>query len=144
MRKYAAGMSMEGLNHLVKIAEPIHYPAGTILITEGRAPVRTLLLLEGEVCLTTTSRNGRQLSFGMARPGEILGLESAILGDASQIRAEARSSCSVASFRRLDFLTFILRNPGACKGAARELADSYARMLKLLAQRHTQPRWAQA
>jgi hypothetical protein len=31
-RKYVAGMSEEGLNDLEKIAEPVHYPLGTILV----------------------------------------------------------------------------------------------------------------
>lgn len=141
---FVAGLSLEGLNDLETFGELIHYPQGTVLIREGRPATRTMLLLEGEVRLSTTSRNGRRLSLGMARQGEILCLEYAIIDDLSGIKAEALSACRVVSLRRLDFLAFLLRHPSACRNAALELASSYARVVQALAQNRTRCNWARA
>src|ERR1700676_1510431 len=68
------------------------------------------------------SFDGRRFLLGVACAGDILGLTSAISGDRSEIKAEARYPCKIASMRRRDFLQFLLRYPVACHNVLRELS----------------------
>jgi CRP/FNR family cyclic AMP-dependent transcriptional regulator len=73
------------------------------------------------------SSDGRRFLLRVACAGDILGLNSAISGDSSEITAEARCPCKIASMRRLDFLDFLLRYPIACQNVLRELSLHYTR-----------------
>jgi CRP/FNR family transcriptional regulator, cyclic AMP receptor protein len=100
-------------------------PAARVLICEEEEPSRILFLLEGAVNISMTSSDGRRLFLGVAGAGETLGLASAISGNCSEIRAEARYPCRIASLPRKDFLDFLLHHPIASQNACRELCLHY-------------------
>jgi CRP/FNR family cyclic AMP-dependent transcriptional regulator len=93
-----------------------------VLINEQEKPLSILFLLEGQVDISMNSFDGRRFLLGVASAGDILGLTSAISGNASEIKAEARYPCKIASMRRRDFLDFLLRYPSACHNVVRELS----------------------
>jgi CRP/FNR family transcriptional regulator, cyclic AMP receptor protein len=95
--------------------------SATILINEELAPTSILFLIEGRARLSINSNKGRRLIVGIAVPGEILGLTSAISGRPYEITAEALHPCTVASIPRQNFLDFLLRYPAAFQNVAREL-----------------------
>jgi CRP/FNR family transcriptional regulator, cyclic AMP receptor protein len=108
------------------LASYFQCPATGILIREGEEPSRILFLLEGAVNISMTSSDGRRLFLGVAEAGETLGIASAISGNGSEIQAEARYPCRIASLQRKDFLEFLLHHPVASQNACRELCLHYA------------------
>jgi CRP/FNR family transcriptional regulator, cyclic AMP receptor protein len=79
-----------------------------------------------------SSSDGRRLLLGVAGAGDTLGLTSAISGNCSEIQAEARYPCRIASLRRKDFLEFLLRHPVASQNVGRELCLHYTRACERL------------
>jgi CRP/FNR family transcriptional regulator, cyclic AMP receptor protein len=113
-----------------------------VLIKEGEEPINTLLLLEGTAKLSINSFNGRRLILGIAGPGEILGLSSAISGDAFEVTGEAQFPCVIASIERTNFLNFLQMHPVVCHNVARQLSLGYKRVhqqLRTLALTRTAP-----
>lgn len=102
-------------------------PSSRVLISERQKPLSILFLLEGQVNISMNSSDGRRFLLGVASAGDILGLTSAVSGDFSEIRAEARYPCKIASMRRHDFLDFLLRYPIACHNVVRELSLHHTR-----------------
>lgn len=109
------------------LAIHFHCPGSTVLISEGQQPSSILFLLEGEANISMNSSDGRRLLLGVVTAGEILGLASAISGEASEIRAEAIYPCRIASLRREDFLDFLYHHPIASRNVARDLSLYYSR-----------------
>jgi CRP/FNR family transcriptional regulator, cyclic AMP receptor protein len=101
-------------------------PATRILICEGEEPSRIPFLREGAVNISMSSSDGRRLFLGVAGAGETLGLASAISGNGSEIQAEARYPCRIASLQRKDILELLLHHPVASQNASRELCLHYA------------------
>jgi CRP/FNR family cyclic AMP-dependent transcriptional regulator len=97
-------------------------PSLRVLISEQQRPSSILFLLEGQVTISMNSSDGRRFLLGVAHAGDILGLTSAISGDSSEIRAEARYPCKIATMLRRDFLEFLLRYPIACHNVVREIS----------------------
>lgn len=114
------------------LATHFRCPAATLLISEEDAPSRILFLLEGAVNISMNSSDGKRLLLGVAGAGDTLGLTSAISGNCSEIQAEARYPCRIASMQRQDFLEFLLRHPVASQNAGRELCLHYTRACERL------------
>ena len=100
-------------------------PETTVLFTEEQQPCCVLFLLEGRVKLSMNSIGGRRLILGIYRPGDILGLTSAVSGLPYEMTAEAQYPCRLKSLERQSFLDFVLRYPVACQNVARELSLEY-------------------
>jgi CRP/FNR family cyclic AMP-dependent transcriptional regulator len=109
------------------LATYFHCPGSTVLISESQLPSSILFLLEGKVNISMNSSGGRRFVLGAVSPGDTLGLNSAVSGDASEIRAEAVFPCRIASLQRRDFLDFLSRHPIASQNVARELSQDYSR-----------------
>jgi CRP/FNR family transcriptional regulator, cyclic AMP receptor protein len=73
------------------------------------------------------SNAGRRIIFGIANPGETLGLASALSGSRYDITAETMCPCRIASLDREEFLAFLVRNPTAYGNLVRELCMDCAR-----------------
>jgi CRP/FNR family cyclic AMP-dependent transcriptional regulator len=119
------GFTIKEQSDFELLASYFQCPATRILICEGEEPSRILFLLEGAVNISMTSSDGRRLFLGVAGAGETLGLASAISGNGSEIQAEARYPCRIASLQRKDFLEFLLHHPAASQNACRELCLHY-------------------
>lgn len=97
-------------------------PSKTTLFIEKQAPINVLFLLAGQVKLSMNSSSGRRLIFGIAHPGETLGLASAFSGSGYDFTAETLVPCRIASVLRADFLEFLSRHPSASLNVAREIS----------------------
>jgi CRP/FNR family transcriptional regulator, cyclic AMP receptor protein len=113
-------------------ATQFHCPGAKVLISEKQKPSSILFLLEGEVNISMNSSDGRRFLLEVAGAGDMLGLTSAMSGGPSEIRAEARYPCRIASLRRKDFLEFLVRYPIASQNMARELCLHYMRACERL------------
>jgi CRP/FNR family transcriptional regulator, cyclic AMP receptor protein len=130
--EFFRGLSFDARRDFELLATYLHCLPGEVLIAEEQMPLKILLLLHGEVNLSMHSPDGRRFLVGVAGAGDILGLSSAVSGDSSEIRAEARNSCKIASLCRQDFLNFLLIYPAASHNVARELSLLYRRSCERL------------
>jgi len=115
----------EAMSEFESAGAPFCCPETTVLFTEEQQPGCVLFLLEGRVKLSMNSIGGRRLIIGIYRPGNILGLTSAVSGLPYEMTAEAQYPCRLKSVQRQSFLDFLLRYPVACQNVARELSLEY-------------------
>jgi CRP/FNR family transcriptional regulator len=126
------GLSAKTRSDFELLVTHFHCLGSKVLICEAQEPSSILFLLEGEVNISMNSSDGRRLLLEVAGAGDMLGLTSTISGDSSEIRAEARYPCRIASMQRQDFLEFLLRHPIALQNVARELCRHHARACERL------------
>ena len=120
------------LREFEKLKSSTMFPKGAVLFVEGQTPQGIHMLCQGEVKLSTTSRDGRNLILKVARPGEILGLSSCISGLPFDVTAEAHTPCQTNFIRRQDFLRFLREHGRACLRAAEQLGAQHQGVLAII------------
>jgi CRP/FNR family cyclic AMP-dependent transcriptional regulator len=130
--EFFKGLSQEAVDEFESLAAHFCCPAATVLLKEGQDPFSVMFVFDGEVNLRMAACSGRRFILGIAGPGEILGLTSAISGVPSGIEAETRRLCSIASLKRQEFLDFLMRHPTACQNVTRELSQQHTRICERL------------
>jgi CRP/FNR family transcriptional regulator, cyclic AMP receptor protein len=131
-REFFNGQSIKTRRDFELISTHFHCPGSTILIREEQIPSSVLLVVDGKVKLSMNSFDGRRFLLGVAGPGEMVGLASAVSGDPSGIMAETLYPCTIAAIDRQDFLDFLLRNPLVSQNVSRELTVHYAQACESL------------
>ena len=101
------------------------YPEGARLFGEGEEPHGLFVLCQGRARLSLTSADGRVLILGIAKPGEALALNSAVLGTPYDMTAELIDAGRVHFVRRDSFVRFLREHPDACVSVAADLAGNY-------------------
>jgi hypothetical protein len=109
------GLSIRAKDDFELLARKFYCPFARVLIWEEQRPSTILVLLDGKVKISVNSFDGKRFLLGIAGAGDILGLNSAVTGDPSEIRAESMYPCTIASLHRQDFLNFLWRYPIAFK-----------------------------
>jgi CRP/FNR family cyclic AMP-dependent transcriptional regulator len=125
-------LSSKAMGDFDSLATRHGYPGMTVLIREEEEPSNVLILLKGKVKISINSIDGRRLILGIAGPGEILGLSSAVSGFPYEITAEAQFPCTVSSLERQSFVDFLLRYPVASRNMVRQLGMDYKRTTQQL------------
>jgi CRP/FNR family transcriptional regulator, cyclic AMP receptor protein len=100
------------------------YPAGAVLFVEGQVPRGVYMLCQGQVKLTTASPEGKTI-MRVAEAGELLGLHSAISGDAHELTAETLQTCQVDFVRRDAFLKLLREQRDIVVNAMQQISDDY-------------------
>jgi len=113
------------LQEFEKLKVSTVFPKDALLFVEGQTPRGIHMLCQGEVKLSTTSRDGKTLILKVAQPGEILGLSSCISGTSYGVTAEAHRPCQASFIRREDFLRFLREHGEACLRAAEQLGAQH-------------------
>jgi CRP/FNR family transcriptional regulator len=126
-RAFTNRLSSQDFFEFESLKTPFNCPANTVQFVEEEAPDNVLFLLAGQVKLSMNSSVGKRLIFGIANPGETLGLASALSGSRYDFTAETVSPCTIVSLGRQDFVEFLMRYPSAFQSAARELSLDFAR-----------------
>jgi len=130
--EFFKGLSAQAIDEFESLAVYFCCPAATVLIKGDQDPFSVMFVLDGAVGLRMASYAGKRFILGIAGPGEILGLTSAISGIPAGIEAEARCLCSIALLKREDFLDFLLRYPIASRNVMRELSQQHAQACERL------------
>lgn len=130
--EFFKGLSAHAIDEFDALAAHFCCPPGTLLIREEQDPLCVMIVCEGEVNLRMASYSGRRFILGIARPGEILGLTSAISGVPCGVGADARRLCSIALLERRQFFDFLRRYPAACQNVMRELSQQHIRTCERL------------
>jgi len=130
--EFFKNLSSKAMSHFDSLAKRHGCPSMTVLIREEEEPSNVLIVLDGKVKISINSVGGRRLIVGIAGPGEVLGLNSAVSGFPSEITAEAQFPCTISSLERQSFLDFLVRYPVASKNMARQLGMDYKRTTQQL------------
>ncbi len=101
------------------------YPPDHQLFTEGQLPEGVFLLGSGRVKLFSTATEGRVFITKIARPGELLGLNAAVLGKPYLVSAQVLEPSRINFIGRDVFLRFLDHSPRAAKDAIRQLSANY-------------------
>ena len=120
--QFFRGLSIDALANFDSFTTHFQCASDTILILEEQTPATILFLLGGQINISMNSSDGRRFLLGIASAGEVIGLASAVSGDPSGIKAEARYPCHIASMRRENFLDFLQHYPAASRNVALELS----------------------
>jgi CRP/FNR family transcriptional regulator len=105
-----------------KIKFTLAYPAGAILFAEGQPCRGIYILCRGRVKLSSTSSAGHTLILKVARPGEVLGLNTTVSRLSHEMTAETGQPCQLNFVKRDDFLQFLAGHPEASMQAAIHLS----------------------
>src|SRR5579864_3819688 len=101
------------------------YPAGAVLFLEKQNSRGVYVLCEGEVKLSVSSSEGKTMILRIAKPGEILGLQSVLSGSPYEVTAETLRPSQVVFFYRDEFLRFIAQHAEAYQHVVKQLTVQY-------------------
>jgi len=101
------------------------YPANAIFFMEQQRSRGIYLLCEGQVKLSFSSSGGKTLVLRIAKPGEVLGLLSALSGNPYEVTAETLRPCQVAFVSSNDFQKFLRKHPAVFQRVASHLGWQY-------------------
>jgi len=109
------------LRDLESIMSIVDYEAGRILFLEQETLSQVFVVLAGDVRLSLQDVGGRRLTLRIARPGDVLGMHSALFGSLSEWSADTVYRSKIALVTRCDFLRFAQRYPEVSRLATLEL-----------------------
>jgi len=101
------------------------YPPRHQLFAEGEVPEGVYLLGTGRVKLFSTATQGKVFITKIARPGELLGLNAAVLGKPYLVSAEVVEPSRINFIAREVFLQFLGRSAPAATDAIHQLSANY-------------------
>ena len=114
-------LSKASLEAFSRIKHSAIFPGGAVVFAEGQIPNVVFLLCQGQVKVSTSSRDGKTFILRIVTPGVVLGLDSAVSGKPYEFTAETMQPCQVNFVDREDFLRFIREHGDACLQAARQI-----------------------
>lgn len=118
------GVPADQLETLASRAVPIKLAAREILFSKGDDGERLFLVTEGTIRVGVMSADGREVTYGLIRPGQLFG-EIAVLDNAPRSAdASALEPSQVLAFERHHVLELLARNP-----------DCMLRLVTILCQR---------
>jgi CRP/FNR family transcriptional regulator, cyclic AMP receptor protein len=118
-------LSAASLRDLESLLIPVSCPAHKVLFSETQPSNGVYVIMQGEVKLSINSRDGRRLSFRIAKTGEVLGLSATLSGGEYEMTAETLYPAKVAHVSGTAFLPFIARHPEVYEIVAREMIRSF-------------------
>ena len=101
------------------------YPAGAVLFVESQVPRGVYMLCKGRVKLSMASPGGKTVIVRVVEAGELLGLHSAISGDAHEVTAETLQPCQIDFVRRDDFIKLLHEHGDATISAMKQFSNYY-------------------
>lgn len=113
------------LQELERIGGDLQLRRGAILFSEDDPCDSVRILCSGRVKLSATTREGRAVILRIARPGEVLGLSSALESRRHEVTAEALEPCRLKVIRRRELLNFLDSQADAGIRSARVVAREY-------------------
>jgi CRP/FNR family transcriptional regulator, cyclic AMP receptor protein len=100
-------------------------PADAFLFFEQQRSRGIYLVCEGQVKLSFTSSGGKTLVLRIAKPGEVLGLLSALSGNPYEVTAMTLRPSQVAFVASTDFQRFLRKHPAVFERVASHLGWEY-------------------
>ena len=120
---FSRGSRQATLDDLNRIKHTSSYPEGAIVLMEGQAARGIYIVCQGRVKLMTTNSEGKTLIVKIAHPGEVLGLQSVVTGNAYELTVETLQPCQLAYIGCDQFLRFLKTHGDACLRATQHLSQ---------------------
>jgi len=122
--KFFNKLAPETFNTLMWMACPIICSSGEILFHEDDLQMESVyLVLDGKVKLSINAPGGRNVTYTVAKKGDILGLASVLSGTPSEMTAETIERSKMARIWRQDFSHFLLNHPDAYEAVIKEVRE---------------------
>jgi len=110
---------IRGLDN-VKVGK--YHPRGSVLFVEGQPPRGVYVLCEGRAKVSIASADGKTLVLRIAQPGDLLGMNATLRGQAYGATAETLERCRIDFISRGDLLKVLDRDKKAYFGVAQSLS----------------------
>jgi CRP/FNR family transcriptional regulator, cyclic AMP receptor protein len=107
------GLALGERDELVTRAHIRRFAAGDAIFHMGSPGSSMMAVLSGEVRISISSAEGKELLLAILQPGEVFGEIALLDGKERSADAKAMSACSLAVLERRDVLIFLERNPKA-------------------------------
>jgi len=101
------------------------YRKGATLFTEAEPSNGVYMLCQGQVKLSTYSKDGKALILRIAGPGELLGLGALLSASGHEATAEVIEPCQINFVSRSDFLRFLREHADSGVNALKQLSQIY-------------------
>lgn len=95
---------------LVSQGRPRRYDTGDVLLTQGDAPGRVIVLVDGRVKVTRSEADGTEVLLAIRDAGEIIGEISALDGGVASATVTALRACESRVLVTAAFLAFVRAN----------------------------------
>lgn len=118
-------LSDNALRHFDQIGSYVSFPGRVTVFTEGEPAGSIFVVCNGQLKLSTTSREGRTMILKIAGPGDVLGLSAALNHLPNEVTAETLAPSQLKSIRRDDFLDFLESYSQVGQKTAQVLAREY-------------------
>jgi CRP-like cAMP-binding protein len=103
-------MRPEELDAILEFAAERRFAAGETIFHKGDAGSFLMGVLAGSVRIGVVAANGKEMTFGVLRQGEVFGEIALLDGKTRSADAVAMSDCTLLVVERRDFLPFLKRN----------------------------------
>lgn len=120
---FFTGLSAASMEELNRIQHTSSFPEGAVVMMEGQAVRGVYVVCQGRVKLMTTNSEGKTLIVKIAQPGEVLGLQAAVIGQPYELTAETLQPSQLAFIPRDQFLRFLKMHGDACLRATQHLSN---------------------
>jgi CRP-like cAMP-binding protein len=106
------GMGTEERNQLVSRAHIRRFAAGETIFLMGSPGSSMMAVLSGQVRISISSPEGKELLLAILNPGEVFGEIALLDGKERSADAKAMTACALAVLERREVVAFLERNPG--------------------------------
>lgn len=112
----------------------LHYKKGEMIVRGGDMPQGVMFLKKGYVRLESISKEGKELTLVIYRPGEFFPVVWTFYGLSPSIYdLEALTDCDIIRVPREDFLNFMRKNPDVLFDIARHIINRFQLALRRMA-----------
>ncbi len=112
--EFFCNLSAASLSALERIKHVSSYPEHALIFMEGEESRGVYLLCQGRAKLLTTNGDGKTLILKIAKPGEVIGLNSVLTGKPHEITVETLQPCQLAFINKSDFMRYLREHGDAC------------------------------
>jgi CRP/FNR family cyclic AMP-dependent transcriptional regulator len=119
---FFCALPKESLEVFDRIKHVTAFSARAVIFMEGQTPRGIFMLCQGQVKLSTTSRDGKTFVLRIVKAGDVLGLHATVTGKPHEVTVETNEACQLNYVSREDFLLFLKEHSDACLHAAQQVS----------------------
>ena len=118
-------LSDGALERFDEIAVGVSFPGKAMLFEEGDPADSIYVICDGQVKLSTISKDGRTMILRIAGPGDVLGLSATVANLPHEVTAETIAPANLKSVSREEFLELLENYTEVGRNTAKTLAKDY-------------------
>jgi CRP/FNR family transcriptional regulator, cyclic AMP receptor protein len=118
-------LGLDALEELDNIGTQVILPDRAIAFKEGEPAKKVFIVCEGQLKLSTTSRDGRVMILRLVGTGNVLGLSAVLNNTPCEVTAETLGPVTLKSIGRDSFLAFLKKHGEVAEKTFHVLAEKY-------------------